>query len=156
MRADKEYWKTKLPHPLAPDHYDVLIYSDYMLPGETLLLGCTHDLIPMSNRQMDIDPWYESSTVIVQDWVTNNVDYTNIIGDGVLNFSQHMTELVLKMASKHCQRFIVRYFNYKQPTMRIADYFESPQNLPIKPSIILNYGQYSFLIWDFAAHQTNA
>ncbi len=156
MVVDKEYWKTRLPHPLSPDIYDVHVYLDYMLSGSTLLLGCTHSLIPMSDRQMDIDPWYEAKTVIKQDWRTNDVYYTNIIGDGVLNLDQELAKSIILMASKNCKRLIIRSFNQLLPEMRIANYFPTPQDLIITPGTTLNYGKYSFYIWEFKTHQADA
>ena len=58
--------------------------------GTTLLLGCTRQLIPLSDVQMDLDPWYAAPTVVRQDWVTNTLQYTNILADGSLNLDKNL------------------------------------------------------------------
>lgn len=142
------YWSLELPHPLSPSNEDASVYKDHLLIGSTLLLGCTHKLISISDWQLDIDPWYVANTVIKGDWRNNTKKYTNIMGDGVLNFTQELTDGVLNMASKHCSRLIVRSFNYKLNTMRIANYFPSSCDFKLKPSIAIILKEYSFYVWD--------
>lgn len=147
--ANREYWSKQLPPPYSPSTEDVKIYSENKLAGKTLLLGCTHSLLNLSDVQMDHDPWYASPTVITQDWRTNQEIYTNILGDGVLNFTEELTMAVLIMAQKKSQRLIVRSFNFKLPNMRIANYFPDEHTLSIKPSRSIKMTDYSFFIWDF-------
>lgn len=153
---DKEYWRIKLPTPYSPSAEDILIYQKHMQPGSTLLLGCTHDLISISDRQMDIDPWYESDTVIVQDWATNDLYYTNIIGDGVFNFSPELSNSVLLMALGCCARLIIRSFNQKLPNMRVANYFPKENDFTLAPDIREKYDDYSFFIWKFEVFKAGA
>jgi hypothetical protein len=144
---DKEYWKNQLPVPYSPSDSDVDVYKQYCLHGNTLLLGCTHKLIPLSNIQMDIDPWYSAPTVVVKDWQHNNDFYENIIGDGVLNFTEELTHGILGMTSKFSKTFVARYFKYKLQNMRIANYFSDPFGL--KPTEIVDRPEYCFLIWKY-------
>jgi hypothetical protein len=104
--ADKDYWSSDLPHPLSPSDDDVEIYNRFLEKGRTLMLGCTKKLIPLSHFQMDIDPWYHSSTVIKDNWLNNNTFYDNIIGDGVLSFTKELADDLIDMASKNCKVFI--------------------------------------------------
>lgn len=147
--VDKDYWASDIPLPLSPSDSDVDIYKDNMIKGKTLMLGCTKKLIPISNIQMDIDPWYESDTVIKQDWLTNDIYYDNIIGDGVLVFNKELSDSIVEMASKNCKIFISRVFTKKLSIMRIASYFPQPENFKIQPTKTLVFEDYSFYIWHF-------
>ena len=149
LKADKEYWGSDFPLPLSPSDEDIILFKENMVPGMTLLLGCTKKLIPLSDRQMDIDPWYIAQTVIVQDWTTNTDDYDNIIGEGCLNFTKELADKVLIMCSKHSKVFIARTFNRKLDTMRIAAHFPKPQDFPIMPSKLISFKDYTFYIWKF-------
>lgn len=149
MNVDKNYWKVELEVPYSPSENDFYVYKNNLAEGSTLLLGCTNLLIPLSNFQMDIDPWYEADTVIVDDWRNNKNFYNNIIGDGVLNFTKELTDEVLKMCQKNCNNFIVRCFNYKLPKMRIADYFPSYKDFEITPKSIMPFKDYTFYFWNF-------
>jgi len=146
---DKEYWSSNLPHPLSPNDEDVDDYKRFMIDGRTLMLGCTKKLIPISNIQMDIDPWYQSESVIKDNWLNNNTFYENIIGDGVLSFTKELADELIEMASKNCKVFITRTFTKKLPIMRIANNFPQPQDFIIKPNVTLTKKDYSFYIWQF-------
>lgn len=152
MKADKEYWSKELIYPYCPSDENIEIYKKFLSSGETLLLGCTHKLIPITNYQMDIDPWYNASSVIVQDWTTNTKFFDNIVGDGVLNFTKELTNNVLKMCSKYSKCFVARTFNKKLPKMRIADYFPSYYDFEIKPNDVVIFENYNFFIWNFYAN----
>ena len=149
MAVNKEYWANELVPPYSPSNIDFEVYKNNLIEGTTLLLGCTHKLLNISNNQLDIDPWYEASTVIVGNWIHNNTFYNNIIGDGVLNFTKELTDNILKMCSKNSKKFIARCFNKKLPKMRIANYFPSEIDFLIKPNIIFSFSDYNFFIWDF-------
>jgi len=148
-QVDKNWWGIEFPTPYSPSDDDIKTYRDNMISGKTLMLGCTRKLIPFTDIQMDIDPWYDGPNVVVQDWTTNKIFYENIVGDGVLNFTKELAESVLDMASKHCKVFIVRSFNYKLERMRIAANFPKAEDLPIKPTIVKIFDEYSFFIWQF-------
>jgi hypothetical protein len=113
------------------------------------MLGCTKRLIPLSTWMMDIDPWLESSNMIVQDWTTNSKDYTNIIIDGGLNFTKELADDILSMAQKHSKIFVARVFNHKLPIMRIAAYFPKYHEFQIKPDEVRIFQEYSFMVWRF-------
>lgn len=147
--ANKDYWASDIPLPLSPSDSDLDIYKDNMIEGSTLMLGCTKKLISISDIQMDIDPWYESDTVIKQDWLTNDVYYDNIIGDGVLAFTKELSDGLIEMASKNCKVFIARTFTKKLPIMRIASYFPQPSEFKIPPTKTIVFDDYSFYIWRF-------
>ena len=149
MSVDKTYWGGDFPHPLAPNDNDVLTYKSNMRYGTTLLLGCTKKLISISDRQLDIDPWYVANTVIKGDWIDNKHFYTNIIIDGGLCFTKELTDKILTMASENCDYFIARVFNRKLDIMRIADYFPSFKDFAIKPKKYIREDDYTFYIWDF-------
>lgn len=153
MAIDKNYWSQKLPPPYSPSSEDVQTYKKYKSEGRTLLLGCTHDLIDISDVQMDIDPWYQNESVITQDWTTNVLYYTNIIGDGVLNLDLNLANDILFMAIGCCDNLIVRYFNHKLPIMKVASNFIDPKDLSLPPDIIEKYDDYSFLIWKHTVFQ---
>ena len=150
MKVDKEYWASDLPLPLSPSEDDVIFFKENIIPGSKLLLGCTKKLIELSDYQMDIDPWYDGKNVIIQDWITNNVYYDNILGDGVLNLTKKLADDVLIMCSKNCKLFIARVFNKKLDTMRIAKNFPHFNDFNIQPTYqkIINE-EYSFYIWNF-------
>ena len=147
--VDKDYWASDLPRPLSPSDSDVKTYKRFMESGRTLMLGCTKKLIPLSDIQMDIEPWYHSNTVIKDDWLNNDTFYENIIGDGVLSFTKELADDLIDMASKNCKVFIARTFTKKLPTMRVADNFPKPQDFKIKPTITVTKKDYSFYIWQF-------
>ena len=146
---DNSYWATDLPHPLSPSLDDFQVYKDNLGSGTTLLLGCTHKLIPISDFQMDIDPWYVAPTVIKQDWRNNKTYYDNIIGDGVLNFTKELTDSILAMCKENCRNFIARSFKHKLPIMKIADYFPKENDFHIRPDLIDEYDDYNFFFWSF-------
>ena len=146
---DKEYWRI-LPHPLGPSDDDVEIFKNNMLSGgPNLLLGCTQKLINLSDYQMDINPWYDGTNMIVQDWLTNEKDYLNIMLDGGLCFDKDLCDGILEMVSKHSKLFVARSFNYKLPTMRIASYFPKEEDFKIKPTKCIIFDDYTFYIWKF-------
>ena len=74
MNVDKEYWSNEFPSPTGPSEDDVITFSKKTIPDKTLLLGCTKKLIPITDVQMDIDPWYDGPNVIKKDWL-DNTDY---------------------------------------------------------------------------------
>ena len=145
---DKNYWKDR-PYPLSPSEEDVLEYKSGMESGTTLLLGCTRNIIPLSDRQMDIDPWYDGDTVIIRNWTDNKDFYTNIIGDGVLNLSESLSESVLEMCSRCCSNLVVRPFNRKLPTMMVAEFFPDEDGFSIPPPKIRRKEDYPVYIWKF-------
>ena len=100
---------------------------------------------------MDIDPWYEADTVIKADWRENNIFYDNIISDGALNLDRKLTQDVLRMAFVCSNRFVVRYFNYKLPGMKIANCFIEPESMEFSPDVVIRRQEYSFLVWNFNA-----
>jgi hypothetical protein len=148
-KLTKEYWQKMLPPPMSPSDGDVEIFKSNIIEGTTLLLGCTHSLLNLSTKQMDIDPWYESPTVIVEDWRNNKEKYTNIIGCGVLNFNKELSDKVIEMCSKCSRKTIIRSFAKKFPIMKIADYFPTEKELIIQPNFFYNFGDYNFFIWNF-------
>lgn len=147
--VDKNYWSSELPHPLSPSDNDVEIYKSCMKEGTTLLLGCTKKLIPLSDRQLDNDPWYESDTVIVGDWLHNNNFYTNILLDGGLCFTKELCNGIIEMASKNCKVFISRSFRHKLSTMKVAAYFPKASDFKIVPREAIIFDDYIFYIWKF-------
>lgn len=147
--VDKTYWSQTFPPPYGPSEDDVDIYKSFMIEGTTLLLGCTRQLIRLSDNQLDIDPFYEAETVIVGDWTKNTTYYDNILGDGVVNFTKDLENGVLTMASKYCKRFIVRAFNYKLDKMKIAANFPKADDFHIKPSHVKIFEEYTFFVWEF-------
>jgi hypothetical protein len=149
MNADKNYWKLELEAPYSPSQNDFSIYKNNLIEGTTLLLGCTKILIPISNFQMDIDPWYEADTVIIDDWKNNKTFYSNIIGDGVLNFTKDLTDAVLRMCQSNCNKFTARCFNHKLSKMRVANYFPSYKDFEISPQTIMSFKDYTFYFWNF-------
>jgi len=146
---NKDYWSIELMHPYSPSHEDVNTYKNNIKKGTTLLLGCTHKLLSLSDFQMDIDPWYEAPTVIVKDWITNDKFYNNMIGDGVFNFTKDLTEKIIKMSEAYSEVLIVRCFNKKLPNMKIANYFPTENDFVLKPSKTLKHQDYNFFIWNF-------
>jgi hypothetical protein len=148
-KVDKEYWASPFVPPLAPSESDVLIYKGDLLPGETLLLGCTRQLLELSHEQMDIDPWYSGPNVIKQEWTTNTKQYTNIIGDGVLNLTKALSDGVLRMCSKTCRVFVARSFNRRLETMRIAAHFPKAEDFSINPAQVRFFDDYTFFTWRF-------
>ena len=147
--VDKKYWSQTFPHPYGPSDEDVQLYKNYMIEGTSLLLGCTRQLVHLTNNQMDIDPFLDAPSVIIGDWAQNTTYYDNIIGDGVVNFTKELEEKLLKMSSKYCKRFIVRAFNYKLDKMRIAANFPKAEDFSIKPTEIIIFNEYTFFIWHF-------
>jgi hypothetical protein len=149
MILDKTYWGSDLPLPLSPSDSDVEVYKKYLKEGTTLMLGCTKKLIPLSNRQLDTDPWYEEETVILGDWTKNEHFYSNIIVDGGLNFTKKLCDNIVEMASKNCEVFISRSFRHKLDTMKIADYFPKASDFKVIPKEVVVYEDYFFYIWRF-------
>ena len=149
MIVDKTYWAEVLPHPLSPNDMDVILYKNFMKEGTTLLLGCTRKLIQLSNRQLDIDPWLDTDTVIKGDWLDNQHYYDNILIDGGLCFTKELCDGVVKMASKNCKVFIARTFIKKLDIMKVADYFPLEDDFEIKPTTTIECGSYNFYIWRF-------
>ena len=152
MNVDKEYWSTEFPSPYGPSEEDVLFFNETKITGKTLLLGCTKKIIPITDIQIDIDPWYDGPNVIVKDWLDNTDFYENIFGDGVLNLTKELEQSILEMASKNCKVFICRCFNYKLEKLRIAKNFPDKDNFSITPTESKIFDDYSIHIWKF---QTN-
>lgn len=150
MEVNKNYWEKELKPPYSPSDDDFYIYKNNLLAGTTLLLGCTHKLIKISNVQLDIDPWYKANTVITGNWIDNKDFYKNIIGDGVFNFTKDLTDKTLLMCSNYCERLIVRLFNKKLPNMKVASYFPEKKDFIIIPNETIFFNDYFFCIWDFA------
>jgi hypothetical protein len=148
MNIGKEYWVSLLP-PLCPSDNDVKIFEEHLTDGTTLLLGCTKELLHLTSAQMDLEPFDFVPNPIVGDWTTNQQYYNNIIGDGVFNFTKELCEDVLHMCSNNCDRLIIRCFNRKLETMRIADYFPNMDMFPIRPNYVQMFNDYTFFIWDF-------
>jgi hypothetical protein len=148
MSVGKDYWASLKP-PLCPSDEDVEIVRCHMLEGETLLLGCTRNLIPLSDAQMDLDPWYSAPTVIKQDWPTNTKYYTNILADGSLNFTKELCDSTLTMCSNYSKVFIARAFNRKMDIMRVAAYFPQPGDFFIAPAKSIVFEHYTYYIWQF-------
>lgn len=148
-KPDKQYWSKELECPLSPSMDDFNLFKNNLSQGKTLLLGCTHKLLDISDTQLDIDPWYEATTVIKGDWRDNKTYYDNIIGDGIFNFTKELTDAVLLMSSEYCRKLVVRSFNKKLPSMKIANYFPKPDDFEIKPNKVYMFGEYSFYIWNF-------
>ena len=146
---DHNYWKEQLPHPYSPNEDDVRIYAKYLIAGRTLLLGCTHSLISLSDWQLDQDPWYLEKTVIRGKWEDNQTFYDNMIGDGVLNFTKESASQLIDMAQKYSKNLIVRNFRQKLPIMQIANYFPTINDLPIKPNEHIIKDSYQFFVWRF-------
>jgi hypothetical protein len=149
MNVNKEYWSTEFPSPYGPSEDDVIIFSEKSIPGKTLLLGCTKKLIPITDVQMDIDPWYDGPNVIIKDWLDNTDFYENIFGDGVLNLTKELEQCILEMVSKNCKVFICRCFNYKLEKLRIATNFPNKDNFSITPTESKIFDDYSIHIWKF-------
>jgi len=149
LETNKDYWSSELQLPLSQSDNDFNIYKENMIEGTSLMLGCTKKLIPITNIQMDLDPWYESETVIKGDWLSNDSYYDNIIGDGVLSFTKELADSLVEMASKHCKVFIARTFTKKLPIMRIADNFPQSEDFKILPTKTIVFEDYSFYIWQF-------
>jgi hypothetical protein len=147
---DKNYWASDFPTPLSPSDDDVLEYKFHLKKGTTLLLGCTKKLIPLSDRQLDIDPWYDGDTVIVGDWIENKHFYTNMLIDGGLCLTQELCDGVLEMASKNCKVLIARVFDYRLESMKIANYFPNFADFKIEPTFTFKTEkEYTFYIWEF-------
>jgi hypothetical protein len=149
MIVDKTYWCGELPLPLSPSDKDVEVYKNYIKEGTTLMLGCTKKLIPLSDKQLDLDPWYNGDTVIVGDWTKNTDYYTNIILDGGLCFTKELCDNVIEMVSKNCEVFVSRSFRHKLDIMKIADYFPKASDFKIVPKEAIVYDDYIFYIWRF-------
>jgi hypothetical protein len=145
----KDYWASDLPHPLSPSNDDYRIFYSYRGTGTVLLLGCTRRLIGLATDIIDINPWYDGSNVIVQDWRANDKFYDIIMIDGGLCFNKILCDEVLEMASNNCKRFIARSFNHKLDIMKIADYFPSREDFAITPYETRIFKDYSFFIWEF-------
>jgi hypothetical protein len=145
----KEYWSQDFPRPLGPSDEDVDVFRDSMIPGKTLLLGCTKKLLDLSDVQIDLDPWWIGPNTITGNWLDNKSFYENILCDGGLCFSKELTDGILQMASKNCKIFITRTFTMKLPIMKIADYFPQPTDFEITPTRTIVKENYSFYIWHF-------
>ena len=148
-QVGKEYWSSDIPYPLSPSDEDVKIYKENMITGTTLLLGLTKKLIPLSDFQLDSDPFIELDSVITGDWLENNDTYINIIGDGVLSFTKELADGIIEMASKYSKVFIARTFTKRLPIMKVANNFPKPEDFKIKPTEIITFENYSFYIWRF-------
>ena len=149
MQVNQSYWRKPLPHPYNPNKTDVRIYQEYLIGDSVLLLGCTKNLVPISTKQMDIDPWIKGPDVIKGDWLDNKQFFDNIIGDGVLNLNKGLSKKLFKMAQKHCKNFVVRSFKAKLPNMKVAEYFPDAKDFKITPHITRHLQDYCFFVWRF-------
>jgi hypothetical protein len=129
MLVNQSYWKKPQPHPLHPNKDDIKIYQEYLISNNILLLGCTKRLVPISTKQMDLDPW--------------------IKGPNVINLNKDLSKKLFKMAQKCCKNFVVRSFKRKQPNMKVADYFPDPKEFKITPYITRHMQEYYFFVWRF-------
>ncbi|CAB4123476.1 hypothetical protein UFOVP46_7 [uncultured Caudovirales phage] len=146
----ENYWATKFVPPLAPSQGDVYLYQQFMLDGNTLLLGVTSQLIDLADKALDIDPFTVTDKVIKGDWLTNTYSATNIIGDGCFNLlTMDQCNQLVSMASKHSKRLIIRSFNYRLKEMKIAEHFPKKEDFDVSPNEWLEFEKYTFLIWKF-------
>jgi len=145
----KEYWSQDFPRPLGPNDGDVAIFKENMVPGKTLLLGCTKKLLDLSDVQIDLDPWWIGPNTITGNWLDNKDFYENILCDGGLCFTKDLADGMLQMASKNCKVFINRTYTKKLSIMKIADYFPQPEDFKILPTKTVVFEDYSFYIWRF-------
>lgn len=149
-KVDSEYWSREHPHPLAPNTSDIETYVDLIGSASTrLLLGNTKALMPLCTVAMDTEPFLDDPRVITQDWTTNTLNYDVIFGDGVLNFTQELTESLLTMASSHSSRFIARAFSRRLPIMRVADFFPTATDFSLPPALVIERDEYRFYVWNF-------
>jgi hypothetical protein len=144
----KIHWANLKP-PLAPSDEDRLLFKNHLSEGTTLLLGSTKLLLDLCDQALDIDPIYLDQKIIKGNWIKNDRFFNNMIGDGVLNFNPILTEKILDMASKNSHQFLVRAFNFKLDSMRVADYFPQQNDFKIKPEVIFRNNIYSFYKWTF-------
>lgn len=145
---DSSYWRQVHPHPLAPNTRDVEHYRSAISGrAKVLLLGNTPALIPLSTVALDLEPFDTSGVAIKGDWVKNTQFFDAIIGDGVLNFTPELAHGVVSMAREKSSVFIARVFRKKLPIMKVAAYFPSPEDCEVPPTTVIDFGDYSFYIW---------
>jgi len=147
---DRSYWELELDHPLCPNRDDLRMYEILLgIRGRTLLLGCTRLLLPLTDQQLDIDPWYQADTVRIGDWRENTESFDTMVGDGILNFTQDLADSVVEMASRCCSRLVVRCFSRRLPQMRVANYFPTVRDFKIPPELYVPKTDYNFFRWKF-------
>lgn len=148
--VDSSYWGGWHPHPLAPNETDVAIYERLLTGSATrLLLGNTRALMPLCTSALDLEPFLDDERVRQGDWNQNTEHFDAIFGDGVLNFTEELAHSVLKMATSHSKTFVARAFNHRLPIMRVADYFGKPADFSPQPCEVIDFEDYSFMVWKF-------
>ncbi len=113
------HW-TNPPYPLKPCDAEVLEYKKYLIPGTTLLLGSTPQLIDLCDVALDIKPRISHHKIVQGDWYKLDKFYDNIITDGALNLTGPS---LIDIVRPNCKQFISRTFSKKFSYMKYATYF---------------------------------
>ena len=145
IHADN-YWTT-LKWPAAPNEDDYSVFASYC-EGTVLLLGSTKLLLPLCTEAWDLEPAYDDSKIIAQDWFNLDQHWDTIIIDGGLSYGKEFTERLLPIVLRNCNRFISRTFlNPNWPT-KYAHYFPRAEELTPQPEEHPINDIYTFYIWN--------
>jgi hypothetical protein len=142
---DTEYWR-RLKWPAAPNQDDYNIFRSHC-EGRVLLLGSTELLLPLCTEAWDLEPRYSDPKIQNRDWLSLDSHWDTIIADGSFAFGKELTDQLLPLVLKHCDRFIIRSFlNPNWPT-RYAVYFPRATELTPQPLEHPINEVYTFYIW---------
>lgn len=141
---DRNHWNN-LPYPLRPCPEEVEVFRRHLLPGKTLLLGSTYELLGLCDAAIDLSPRYDDPKISKGDWHHFEGHYANIIGDGSLNWG---ADDLLRYLETKCERLIVRVFSEKLPGMKYATHFY--RELPMATEVAQISKSCPIFIWTFS------
>jgi len=143
---DTDFWRN-LKWPAAPNQLDYEIFKSHC-QGRVLLLGSTELLLPLCTEAWDLEPRYDDHRIKCRDWLSLDAHWDTVIADGSFAFGKELTDQLLSLVLKHCDRFIIRSFlNPNWPT-RYAVYFPRAAELSPQPLEHPINEVYTFYIWN--------
>lgn len=146
--VERAYWGT-LKEPLKPSASDVELFSRSIV-GSATLLGCTKELMPLCVVAFDADPYYVDPKIQVSDWTACDFSTESIIADGSFNIIPiEDCNLIIAKAQQSKARLVVRFFNSRLDSMRVAFNFCANESFKTQPDECLDFEDYRFLVWKF-------
>lgn len=145
---EPEYWGT-LKEPLKPSASDVKFFADNIF-GKVALLGCTKELMPLCEVAIDADPYYYDVKIVIDDWLNYTMHTDCVIADGSFNIlTEEDCNKIITMAKANRGKLIVRFFNSRLQSMKVAFNFCANESFVVPPDCCYEYGDYRFLVWNF-------
>lgn len=143
-----DHW-LNLQEPLKPSLADVTVYRNNIVGSNILLLGSTQRLLSLATSAVDIYPKYADVKIKKGNWLEITDLYDTVLVDGCFNFNETLTDRLINHYSSKCARIVARCFKKRLSIMKYASYFPTINEFMICPTVISEYDEYSFYLWEF-------